>query len=219
MKIFLDTAEVEDIRYFASIGIIDGVTTNPTLIHKAARPFTDILKEICQLVNGSISAEVSATTKEGMLEEAYYLADISPQITIKLPTTMDGLATCKELSNKGIDVNMTLIFNATQALLAAKAGARYVSPFIGRIDDMGACGMDLIASIISIYDNYEYDTQVLVASVRTVNHVAEAAELGADVATIPPAIMHAMIQHPLTDLGIERFAIDWKKTGQNIIPK
>jgi transaldolase len=216
MKFFIDTADINEIRDLVKTGLIDGVTTNPTLIMKAARHMRDILQDICAVMSGPVSAEVAATDYEGMLREADILSEIAKNIVIKLPLTWDGLRACRSLSDKGIATNITLCFSANQALLAAKAGATYISPFIGRLDDIEQDGMQLIADIRTIYDNYDFKTQILAASVRTVNHVKEVALIGADVATIPPATLKLLAHHPLTDKGLDIFSADWKKSGQTI---
>ena len=218
MDFFVDTADVAEIRELASLGLLDGVTTNPSLIAKAGRDFKTIIAEICEIVPGPVSAEVAATDTEGMLTEGRLLAKIAKNVTIKVPLTWDGLKACRTLTSEGIMVNVTLCFSANQALLAAKAGATFVSPFIGRLDDIGLDGMDLIREIRTIYDNYaSIETKILAASIRTVNHVRDAALIGADVATVPPAILKALVKHPLTDKGLEAFLADWKKTGQKIV--
>lgn len=216
MKFFVDTADVDDIRELNSLGLLDGVTTNPSLILKSGRDIIEVTKEICSIVDGPVSAEVAATEYEEIMKEAAVLAKIADNICIKLPLTLDGLKACKALTDAGHKTNVTLCFSANQALLAAKAGATYISPFIGRLDDMGIDGMDLIQEIRTIYDNYHFDTQILAASIRTVNHVKIAALIGADVATIPPSTLKALVKHPLTDKGLETFLADWQKTGQKI---
>jgi transaldolase len=216
MKFFLDTADVGEIRDLAETGLVDGVTTNPSLIMKSGRDIAEVTKEICGIVSGPVSAEVTATDFTGMVREAEVLARIADNICIKLPLTMDGLKACKTLSSQGYKTNVTLCFSAGQALLAAKAGATFISPFIGRIDDTGANGMELIGEIRTIYDNYDFRTEILAASIRTVNHVKEAALIGADVATLPPAILRELVKHPLTDKGLAAFLADWAKTGQKI---
>lgn len=216
MKFFVDTADVEEIRKLNDIGLLDGVTTNPSLIAKSGRDIIEVTKEICSIVDGPVSAEVTAMDYDGMMKEAAILAKIADNICIKLPLTMDGLKACKALTDQGHQTNVTLCFTANQALLAAKAGATYVSPFIGRLDDQGIDGMDLIEEIRTIFDNYGFETQILAASIRTVGHVKEAALIGADVATVPPATLHALVKHPLTDKGLEGFLADWAKTGQKI---
>ena len=216
MKFFVDTADVKDIRELNDLGLVDGVTTNPSLILKSGGNILDVTKEICSIVKGPVSAEVTATDYAGMMKEAAVLAKIADNICIKLPLTLDGLKACKALTSDGHETNVTLCFSANQALLAAKAGATYVSPFIGRLDDMGLNGMDLIGEIRTIFDNFAFETQILAASVRTVNHVKEAALIGADVITAPPATLKALVKHPLTDKGLEAFLADWAKTGQSI---
>lgn len=218
MKFFVDTADVAEIKELAATGLLDGVTTNPSLIAKSGRDFKEAIAEICEVVPGPVSAEVTALDTEGMLKEAQELAKIAKNVTIKVPLTFDGLKACKALTSDGLMVNVTLCFNANQALLAAKAGATFVSPFIGRLDDIGQDGMHLIREIRQIFDNYQdLTTDILAASIRTVNHVREAALIGADVATVPPGILKALIKHPLTDKGIETFMADWAKTGQKIV--
>ena len=217
MKFFVDTADVAEIRELNDLGLLDGVTTNPSLIAKAGRDFKTIIAEICAIVPGPVSAEVAAIDTEGMLREGRVLAKIAKNVTVKVPLTWDGLKACRTLTGEGTMVNVTLCFSANQALLAAKAGATFVSPFIGRLDDMGLEGMDLIREIRTIYDNYaDLRTEILAASIRTVGHVRDAAMIGADVATVPPAILKALVKHPLTDKGLELFLADWKKTGQKI---
>jgi len=218
MRFFIDTADVAEIRDLAETGLVDGVTTNPSLVAKAGRDFTEILAEICAIVPGPVSAEVTALDCPSMLAEGRALAATAKNVTVKVPLTPDGLKACKQLSDEGIMVNVTLCFSAAQALLAAKAGAAFVSPFVGRLDDIGHDGMQLIAEIVEIFATYpELQTEVLVASVRHPGHVIEAAKLGADVATIPPAVLRAMYHHPLTDKGLDAFLADWKKTGQSIL--
>ncbi|WAP69920.1 fructose-6-phosphate aldolase [Jiella pelagia] len=216
MKFFVDTADVAEIRELAEAGLLDGVTTNPSLIKKANRPMADIIAEICDIVDGPVSAEVAATDTQEMIREGKFLAGIADNVCIKLPLTMDGLKACNELTGEGFLVNVTLCFSAVQALLAAKAGATFISPFIGRLDDINLDGMELIADIRRIYDNYGFDTEILAASIRTMNHVREAALIGADVATVPPSTLKGLIKHPLTDKGLETFLADWKATGQTI---
>lgn len=216
MKFFVDTADVDEIREINETGLLDGVTTNPSLILKSGRDITEVTREICGIVDGPVSAEVTATDFDGMMREAKVLAKIADNICIKLPLTMDGLKACKKLTGDGHKTNVTLCFSANQALLAAKAGATYISPFIGRIDDIGIEGMELIEEIRIIYDNYDFQTEILAASIRTVNHVKEAAMIGADVATVPPATLKALVKHPLTDKGLDAFLADWAKTGQKI---
>lgn len=210
MKLFLDTANIDAIKQFAAWGVIDGVTTNPSLVAKEGGiDFEDAIKTITELVDGPVSAEVIATDVEGMLREGHEYAKWHKNIHVKLPCTPAGLEACKRFHEEGVKVNMTLVFSATQALLAAKAGATLMSPFVGRLDDIDEDGMALIADIVQMYENYDFDTQILVASIRSPQHVAKAAVLGADIATAPPAIMEKMIQHPLTDKGLEKFLADW----------
>jgi len=216
MKFFVDTADIGEIREMNEAGLIDGVTTNPSLILKAGRPMKDVIADICAAVEGPVSAEVTALTAEEMVREGKILAEIASNVCIKLPLTLDGLKACKHLTDEGFETNVTLCFSATQALLAAKAGATYVSPFIGRLDDININGMDLIADIRRIFDNYDFETQILAASIRTLNHVREAALIGADVATVPTSTLKALVKHPLTDKGLDTFVADWKKTGQSI---
>ncbi len=217
MKFFVDTADVAEIQALSRLGLLDGVTTNPSLIAKSGRDFKEVIAEICKIVPGPVSAEVAATDTEGMLREGRILREIAANVTIKVPLTWDGLIACRTLVGEGTMVNVTLCFSANQALLAAKAGATFVSPFIGRLDDMGLDGMQLIREIRAIYDNYsDLSTQILAASIRTGNHVKEAALAGADVATVPAAILQALVKHPLTDKGLEQFVADWTKTGQRI---
>jgi transaldolase len=216
MKFFADTAEISEIRELAETGLLDGVTTNPTLIHKSGRDFMEVVRDIAGVVKGPVSAEVVALDYEGMMREAEILRKIADNIAIKVPLTPTGLRACKALSSDGTMVNVTLCFSAAQALLAAKAGATFISPFVGRHDDVGFDGMSLIADIRLIYDNYDYPTQILVASVRHPIHVVESAKIGADVMTAPPKIIWQLFKHPLTDLGIKGFLADWEKTGQKI---
>jgi transaldolase len=216
VKFFADTAEIADIQELASTGLLDGVTTNPSLVMKSGRDFMEVTKEICAIVDGPVSAEVVALDHEGMLREAEVLRKIADNVCIKVPMTIDGLKTCKKLTGDGTMVNVTLCFSANQALLAAKAGATFVSPFVGRHDDNGFDGMELIRDIRLIYDNYAFATEILVASVRHPIHVLEAARIGADVATMPPAVIRGLVKHVLTDKGIEGFLADWAKTGQKI---
>jgi len=216
MKFFVDTADVNEIRELSETGLLDGVTTNPSLIMKSGRPILEVTKEICEIVDGPVSAEVTAVDFKEMMREADILSKIADNIAIKVPLTMDGLKACKALTSSGRMVNVTLCFSANQALLAAKAGATFISPFIGRIDDMGIDGIELIAEIRTIYDNYDFDTEILAASIRSVNHVKQAAIIGADVATVPPAVLKSLVKHPLTDKGLEAFLADWAKTGQKI---
>jgi len=216
MKFFADTGDVAEIRELAGMGLLDGVTTNPTLIAKTGRPFKDVIAEICSITSGPVSAEVAALDFDGMMKEAAVLRQIAKNVTIKVPLTIDGLKACKALSDDGCWVNVTLCFSPNQALLAAKAGAHFISPFVGRLDDIHVEGMDLISEIRTIYDNYGYTTNILVASVRTPNHIKQAALIGADYATAPPAVLKALVKHPLTDKGIEMFLADWKKANQSI---
>jgi transaldolase len=216
MKFFVDTADVNEIRELNDMGLLDGVTTNPSLILKSGGKIADVTRQICEIVKGPVSAEVTATDYSEMMSQAKVLAKIADNICIKVPLTMDGLKACRAIRSDGRLVNVTLCFSANQALLAAKSGASFISPFIGRIDDMGIDGTEVIAEIRTIYDNYDYKTEILAASIRTVNHVKEVALLGADVATIPPATLRQLVKHPLTDKGLEMFLADWAKTGQQI---
>lgn len=216
MKFFADTAEVADIRELTDMGLLDGVTTNPSLVAKSGRNFKEVVAEICSIVEGPVSAEVVSLDYAGMMREAAELRKIAKNIAVKVPLTLDGLKACKALTADGALVNVTLCFSANQALLAAKAGATFISPFIGRLDDIHQDGTELIAEIRQIYDNYAYDTEILAASIRTPLHVKQVALIGADVATCPPAVIKALVKHPLTDKGIEQFLADWKKTGQTI---
>ena len=213
MKFFVDTANIDDIAELASTGLIDGVTTNPSLVAKVGKPFTDVIKEICDLVEGPVSAEVVALDYDGMITEGRKLAAIAENVTVKLPLTWDGLKACKTLTGEGTMVNVTLCFSANQALLAAKAGATFISPFIGRLDDINLDGMELISDIRQIYDNYLFDTEILAASIRTANHVKESALAGADVATMPPNVIKSLAAHPLTDKGLAAFMADAEKAG------
>lgn len=218
MKFFVDTAEIDDIRDLAATGLVDGVTTNPSLIHKSGRNFFEVIAQICDIVDGPVSAEVAATDFETMLAEGRKLAKIAHNVAVKVPLTPDGLKACKALSQEGTMVNVTLCFSANQAILAAKAGASFVSPFVGRLDDIGAEGMQLIADICTIYENYPaFTTEVLVASVRSPTHVHDAAKIGAHVATVPPSVLRQMFNHPLTEKGLAAFVADWQKTGQSIL--
>ncbi|MFC4350132.1 fructose-6-phosphate aldolase [Fodinicurvata halophila] len=218
MKFFIDTADLDEIRDLAATGLVDGVTTNPSLIAKNGGNFLDVIQQICAIVPGPVSAEVTATDHETMLAEGRRLAKLADNVCVKVPLTPDGLKSCKALSEEGTQVNVTLCFSPAQALLAAKAGASYISPFIGRLDDIGTDGMELISQILEIYANYpELGTEVLVASVRSPMHVVESARLGADVATLPPAVLRSLFKHPLTDKGLDAFLADWAKTGQNIL--
>ncbi|MAB11212.1 fructose-6-phosphate aldolase [Hyphomonas sp.] len=213
MKFFVDTANIDDISELAATGLIDGVTTNPSLVAKAGKPFTDVIKEICSLVEGPVSAEVVAMDYDGMISEGRKLAAIAENVAVKLPLTWDGLKACKTLTGEGTMVNVTLCFSANQALLAAKAGATFISPFIGRLDDINLDGMELISDIRQIYDNYLFDTEILAASIRTANHVKESALAGADVATMPPNVIKSLAAHPLTDKGLAAFMADAEKAG------
>jgi len=217
MKFFVDTAEIDAIRELAATGLLDGVTTNPSLIAKSGRDFMEVTKEICGIVDGPVSAEVVALDHETMMKEAEKLRKIADNVCIKVPLTVDGLKTCRKLTGDGTMVNVTLCFSANQALLAAKAGATFISPFVGRHDDNGTDGMDLIRDIRLIYDNYAFDTEILVASVRHVTHVLESARIGAEVMTAPPKVIFALFDHVLTEKGIEGFLKDWEKTGQSIL--
>jgi transaldolase len=218
MKFFVDTADVAEIRELSATGLVDGVTTNPTLVAKAGRDFKEAIVEICALVQGPVSAEVAATDFEGMLKEGRALARLAKNVTVKVPLTWDGLKACRALAAEGTMVNVTLCFSVHQALLAAKAGATFVSPFVGRLDDAGHDGMELVREIRTVYDNYgELKTQILAASIRNVMHVKHAALIGADAATMPPAVFRALVQHPLTDKGLAQFVADWNKTGQRIV--
>jgi transaldolase len=217
MKFFVDTADTKEIADLAATGLLDGVTTNPSLIHKSGRQFLEVIAEIAKLVDGPVSAEVVASDFDTMMREADKLLTLGDNITIKLPLTIDGLKACKKLSDNGVMVNVTLCFSANQALLAAKAGAAFISPFVGRHDDVGFDGMALIDDIKTIYDNYAFNTEILVASVRHPIHVLQAAKIGADVMTAPPAVIRQLFAHPLTDKGLAAFAADWEKTGQSIL--
>ncbi|MGB3711430.1 MAG: fructose-6-phosphate aldolase [Erythrobacter sp.] len=217
MKFFVDTADIDDIRELAETGLLDGVTTNPSLIHKSGRDFKEVTKEICGIVDGPVSAEVVALDHATMMKEAEELRKIADNVCIKVPLTVDGLKTCRKLTEDGTMVNVTLCFSANQALLAAKAGATFISPFVGRHDDNGFDGMELIRDIRLIYDNYLYDTEILVASIRHTGHVLESAKIGADVITAPPKVILGLFKHVLTDAGLAAFSADWEKTGQTII--
>ncbi|MBB5519929.1 fructose-6-phosphate aldolase [Amphiplicatus metriothermophilus] len=217
MKFFIDTADVAAIRELAATGLVDGVTTNPSLVMKSGRDFREVVEEICALVDGPVSAEVTAVEADRMIAEGKSLAAIAKNVVVKVPLTIDGLKACRALSGDGIGVNVTLCFSANQALLAAKAGATFISPFIGRLDDIGADGMELIREIRVIYDNYDFRTEVLAASIRSPQHVKDCALAGADVATVPPAVLKALASHPLTDKGLAAFLADWEKTGQKIV--
>ncbi|GLK54445.1 transaldolase [Methylopila capsulata] len=217
MKFFVDTADVNEIRELAATGLLDGVTTNPSLMLKANRPMKEVIAEICEIVEGPVSAEVAALDYDGMLREGRILAKIADNVTVKVPLTWDGLKVCRTLADEGTMVNVTLCFSAVQALLAAKAGATFISPFVGRLDDTGIDGMELIQDIRTIFDNYpELGTEILAASLRNSNHVKFAALAGADVATIPPAVIKGLVKHPLTDKGLDQFVADWSQTGQTI---
>ena len=216
MKFFIDTANIEAIREAVALGVLDGVTTNPSLVAKEGKDFKELINQICEIVDGPISAEVTATEHHAMVEEARELAAMHRNIAVKVPMTRDGLKACVDLAKEGIKVNMTLVFSASQALLCAKAGAAYVSPFIGRLDDISSSGMDLVADIVEIFENYDYPTEVLVASIRHPLHVVEAAKLGADVVTIPPKVIDQLFKHPLTDIGLEKFLADWEKLKSNL---
>lgn len=217
MKFFIDTADVEEIKALTPTGLVDGVTTNPSLILKSGRDIREVTAEICALVAGPVSAEVTAVEAPEMIKEGISLAEIADNVTVKLPLTLDGLIACKALTEEGIDTNVTLCFSANQALLAAKAGATFISPFIGRLDDINIDGMELIRDIRMIYDNYDFRTQILAASIRSPNHVKDSAIAGADVATVPPSVLKSLVKHPLTDKGLDAFLADWAKTGQKIL--
>jgi transaldolase len=217
MKFFVDTADTDAIRELAESGLLDGVTTNPSLVAKSGRKFVEVIAEIAKITPGPVSAEVVALDHDTMMREAEVLRKIADNVTVKVPLTPDGLKTCKKLTSDGTMVNVTLCFSANQALLAAKAGATFISPFVGRWDDIGTDGMDLIGDIRLIYDNYDYETQILVASVRHPVHVLQAAKIGADVMTAPPAVINSLFKHPLTQQGLDNFLADWKKTGQTIV--
>lgn len=218
MKFFVDTAEIEEIKKLENTGLLDGVTTNPSLIAKSGKDFIPLIEEICDVVEGPVSAEVAATDYDTMIKEGKKLAAIADNVAVKVPLTPDGLKVCKELSDNGTMVNVTLCFSSGQAILAAKAGATFVSPFVGRLDDLAGDGLQLISDITRIYDNYdEFDTQVLVASVRSPMHITESARMGAHVVTCPASVIHQLYNHPLTDKGLAAFVEDWKKTGQSIL--
>ena len=217
MKFFIDTANIEEIEKLIPTGFVDGVTTNPSLIAKQGQDMAETIKAICSIVKGPVSAEVTATDYATMLKEGEYLASLAKNVAVKVPLTINGLKTCKSLREKGTMVNVTLCFSAAQALLAAKAGATFISPFVGRLDDIGEKGMDLIEDIVDMYDNYGFDTQVLVASIRTKQHLIDAAVIGAHVSTIPPKVVYELYEHPLTDKGLKAFLDDWAKTGQSIL--
>ena len=217
MQLFLDGSDIDKIRKYSDFGVIDGVTTNPSIILKSGKNMIEVISELASVVSGSVSAKVSALDSEKMVREGMKLSEIAKNVTVKLPITWDGLRACNTLSKKGISVNMTLCFSSSQALLAAKAGAEYVSPFIGRLDDLNLEGIDLISDIKLIYSHYKFSTKILAASIRTTNHVKQCARLGADVATIPLDVFEKLIKHPLTDSGLSQFTADWEKTGQSII--
>lgn len=217
MKFFVDTADTDAIRALNDLGMVDGVTTNPSIILKSGRDIKEVTREICEMVDGPVSAETVALDAEGMIAEGRELASIADNIAIKLPLTWEGLKACKALSAEGHMINVTLCFSANQALLAAKAGATFISPFIGRLDDINIDGLELISEIRQIYDNYGFETQILAASIRSVNHMKDVALIGADVATAPPAVIEAMVKHVLTDKGLDAFMADWAKTGQKIL--
>ncbi len=216
MKFFADTADIAEIKELIDFGLVDGVTTNPSIIAKSGRDFKEVIAEICALVSGPVSAEVTALDAAGMIKEGRELRKIAPNVAVKVPLTLDGLKACRILTGEGAMLNVTLCFSANQALLAAKAGAKFVSPFIGRLDDIHMDGIELIEEIRLIYDNYGFETEILAASIRTPLHVKQVAMIGADVITAPPAVLKALVKHPLTDKGIEMFLADWKKTGQKI---
>ena len=217
MKIFIDTADTDELRAAFDTGLVDGCTTNPSLIAKSGKDFKTVIAEICEMTDGPVSAEVASTDAEVMIKEGKRLSEIARNVVVKLPLTWDGLKACRALTAEGIDTNVTLCFTATQAWLAAKAGATYISPFIGRLDDLGQQGMELIGEIRALYDAQDYDTQILAASIRGPLHVKESALLGADVATIPPKVFNALLNHPLTDKGLDAFVKDWASTGQSIL--
>ena len=217
MKFFVDTAEIDEIRELNALGLVDGVTTNPSLIKKSGRDFIEVVREICGEVEGPVSAETVALDYEGMMSEGRKLAQLAPNIAVKVPLTWDGLKACRTLSEEGRMVNVTLCFSANQALLAAKAGATFISPFVGRLDDVNIDGMDLIRDIRTIYDNYGYETEILAASIRSVNHIKDAALIGADVITAPASVLHKLAEHPLTENGLKAFLKDWSATGQKIV--
>ena len=219
MKFFVDTANIKEIEKLISTGFVDGVTTNPSLIAKQGDDMAETIRAICSIVSGPVSAEVTATEFSKMLEEGEYLASLAKNVAVKVPLTVDGLKTCKALREKGTMVNVTLCFSAAQALLAAKAGATFISPFVGRLDDIGEKGMDLIDDIVVMYENYTFDTEILVASIRSKQHLIDAAVIGAHVATLPPKVIYELYEHPLTDKGLKAFLDDWAKTGQSILPK
>ncbi len=213
MKFFIDTANVEEIKRTNDLGLLDGVTTNPTLVSKEGREFKGLIKEICSIVDGPVNAEVVSTQADGMINEARDLVKLADNIVVKIPLIEEGLKAVKILASEGIKTNVTLCFSPTQALMAAKAGAAYVSPFVGRLDDISSTGMDLVEQIITIYDNYGFDTEIIVASIRNPTHVVDAALMGADIATIPYSVIQQLIKHPLTNIGLEKFLADWNKMG------
>ena len=219
MKFFVDTANIEDIEKLIPTGFVDGVTTNPSLIAKQGTNMAETIKTICELIDGPVSAEVTATKYEQMLKEGEYLASLAKNVAVKVPLTPDGLMACSTLRGKQIMVNVTLCFSTSQALLAAKAGASFISPFVGRLDDIGESGMDLIKNIVTMYKNYNFKTKVLVASIRNIQHVVDASLIGADIATLPPKIIYDLYKHDLTDKGLKAFLDDWAKTNQSILPK
>ena len=219
MKFFVDTADIKQIEDLIPTGLVDGVTTNPSLIAKNGDDMAKTIKAICSIVDGPVSAEVTATDFDKMLEEGEYLSSLAKNVTIKVPLTVNGLKACKILRSKGTQVNVTLCFSAAQAILAAKAGATFISPFVGRLDDIGEKGMSLIEDIVIIYENYGFETEVLVASIRSKQHVIDSAIIGAHVATLPPKVIYELYEHPLTDKGLKAFLDDWAKTGQSILPK
>ena len=219
MKFFLDTADIKQIEDLMPTGLVDGITTNPSLIAKNGDDMAKTIQKICSIVSGPVSAEVTATEYDKMLEEGIYLSSLAKNVAVKVPLTVNGLKACKELRNRGTMVNVTLCFSAAQALLAAKSGASFISPFVGRLDDVGEKGMSLIEDIVLMYENYGFETEVLVASVRTKQHVIDAAVIGAHVATLPPKVIYELYEHPLTDKGLKAFLDDWAKTGQSILPK
>ena len=217
MQLFLDTTDTATLRALAETGLVDGVTTNPTLIAKSGRNMTEVIAEICEIIPGPVSAEVTAVEASAMIKEGEKLADIAPNVVVKVPLTVEGLKAVQTFSQSGIMTNVTLCFSALQALMAAKAGATFVSPFVGRLDDHGAEGMGLIQEIRTVFDNYDFDTEILVASVRSLAHLKEAVLIGADCATLPPSVFQDMFKHPLTDRGLDAFLADWAKTGQSIL--
>ncbi|MEM6649573.1 MAG: fructose-6-phosphate aldolase [Pseudomonadota bacterium] len=217
MQIFIDTADTDELKAAFDTGLVDGVTTNPSLIAKSGRDFKEVIAAICEMTDGPVSAEVASTEYQTMLKEGRVLADIASNVVVKLPLTWNGLKTCQDLSDDGINTNVTLCFTANQAWLAAKAGATFISPFIGRLDDLGMDGMELIAEIRALYDAHGYETEILAASIRSTAHVKDAAIMGADVSTIPPKVFNQLIGHPLTDKGLDAFVKDWASTGQSIL--